>query len=109
MKNFLGEFEEVVLLSVLALTATPNNYGVKIGQLIGLVMGKKISTGAIYTTLKRLEQKGLVDSVLGEPEAKRGGRAKRWFSITPSGVGRLTRTEKIRQQFNEENLWMKVN
>lgn len=83
MGEYLGEFEHLILLSLLRLG--PDAYGVSIRQLLVERAGRDVSFGAIYSTLRRLEEKGLVRSSLGEPEPVRGGRAKKYFAITPRG------------------------
>jgi PadR family transcriptional regulator PadR len=79
----LGEFEHIVLLALLRLG--DNAYGMSVRITIQELINRDISIGAIYTTLERLEQKGFVESRLGEATSKRGGRAKKYFSVTGSG------------------------
>jgi DNA-binding PadR family transcriptional regulator len=86
-KEWLGEFEHLVLLAVLRLRG--NAYGFAIQQEIQQRTGRTCSVGAIYTTLDRMEQKGFVSSKLGEPTAERGGRAKRYFQIEGAGQSAL--------------------
>ncbi len=83
----LGEFEQVVLLAILRLTDAA--YGVSIRSEIEVCTGRKVSPGALYTTLERLEGKGLVTGRSGEPTPERGGRAKRFYTVTKAGRGRL--------------------
>src|SRR5690349_13649977 len=75
----LGEFEEIVLLAVRHLGS--NAYGVPIRQAVEEARGRTTSIGAVYTTLERLEQKGMVSSALGEATPQRGGRAKRYYHL----------------------------
>ncbi len=82
--NYLGEFEHIVLLSLLRLD--DRAYGVTVRQEIATRIGREVSIGAIYTTLDRLEAKGFVRSRMGEPTTERGGRAKRFFRVTAKGV-----------------------
>lgn len=91
----LGEFEQVVLLAVLRLA--DNAYGVTIRSEIEQCTGRGPTAGALYTTLDRMEKKGLVRSWLGEPTPQRGGRPKRFFRLTPSGRAALVRTQKAYQ------------
>ena len=83
MADYLGEFEHLVLLALARLG--DDAYGVTIRQTVEDRTGRQPSFGAIYSTLRRLEQKGLVRSYMGEPEAVRGGRAKKHVVLTPRG------------------------
>jgi DNA-binding PadR family transcriptional regulator len=80
----LGEFEYLLL------TATANlgeeAYGAAIRKEIEATTGRRCSLGALYTTLDRLEAKGMVQTWMGEATAQRGGRAKRMVRVTPEGV-----------------------
>jgi len=80
----LGEFEEFTLLAVRALGDT--TYAVPIQQYVEKVTGRPISIGAIYAALARLEEKGFVRSTMSEAVARRGGKAKRVYSVTPGGL-----------------------
>ena len=75
MADYLGEFEQLILLALARLG--DEAYGVTIRDTLEERAGRTPSFGAIYSTLRRLEQKGLVRSFLGEPEAVRGGKAKK--------------------------------
>jgi DNA-binding PadR family transcriptional regulator len=88
----LGDFEHVVLLAILRLGTSA--YGVTIRGEIAARTDRNPSPGALYTTLDRLEEKGLVTSRLGDPTAKRGGRAKRYFAVTASGVRAVICSQK---------------
>ena len=79
----IGEFEEVVLLTVGILHG--DAYGVTIRNEIEQRLGREVSVGALQITLKRLEKKGFLKSVHGESTALRGGRPKLYFSITAYG------------------------
>lgn len=95
-KPVLGEFEQLVLLAVLQ--AGADAYGVKVSREIGERAGRDVSLGAVYKTLERLEEKGLVTSRFGEPTLERGGRRKRLFSVAPLGLRVLRDTlEAIRR------------
>jgi PadR family transcriptional regulator PadR len=83
MSDYLGEFEQLILLALARLG--DDAYGVTIRQTLRERTGREPSFGAIYSTLRRLEQKGLVRSYMGEPEAVRGGRAKKHVVLTPRG------------------------
>jgi PadR family transcriptional regulator, regulatory protein PadR len=84
---YLGEFEQLVLLAVLRLG--DEAYAVPMRQMIEEAAARSVSRGALYTTLERLEAKGLVSSRMGEPTADRGGRARRYYTITPAGLRAL--------------------
>jgi PadR family transcriptional regulator, regulatory protein PadR len=80
----IGQFEQLVLTSILGLRE--NAYGVTIHEKVeDLARPKAISLGAVYVTLDRLEDKGLVSSWLSEPTAERGGRAKRCYRMEALG------------------------
>jgi PadR family transcriptional regulator PadR len=91
----LGEFEQIVLLAILRLGDAA--YGVSIRQEIQQRTGRSTVPGALYTTLDRLEQKGLVASRLGEPTPERGGRAKRYYDVTSAGVAAVERAQRSYQ------------
>lgn len=84
----LGELETLVLLAVLRLGDSA--YGVSIRDEISERTGRSLSRGAIYSSLRRLEAKGCIDSVLGEATRTRGGRAKRFWHLTPEGQTALS-------------------
>ena len=83
-RETLGHFELLVLLALLR--AGDEAYGVPIANAIADSTGKRVILASVYNTLERLEQKGFVTSSVGEPTAERGGRAKRYFSITKAGL-----------------------
>lgn len=84
---YLGEFEHVVLLTVLRLRH--GAYGASIRTEIERVTDRFSAIGAVHATLERLERKGLVSSWIGEPTAERGGKAKRYFKIERAGLAVL--------------------
>jgi|SRR5579871_375643 len=83
-RAFLGEMELLILLAVTRLG--DDAYGVPIARELLNLAGRDVAVGSIYAALDRLEQKNFVTSALGEPTAARGGRAKRYFHVTPSGL-----------------------
>jgi DNA-binding PadR family transcriptional regulator len=85
--SFLGEFEQMVLLAILQ--QVDNAYGVTIRSEIEARTGRSVARGAMYTTLDRLVTKGYLTSRVGEPTSERGGRAKRYFDVTPAGYEAL--------------------
>lgn len=85
--DYLGEFEQLVLLAVLRLG--DNAYGVTVRQEIEKRAGRDVALGAIYKTLSRLEEKGYIGSTIGEPTAERGGRRKKFYTVEAAGVKAL--------------------
>ena len=81
----------MVLLALIRLGE--NAYGVPISREIEANTGREVMVGSVYAALERLEQKGFVSSSLGEPTAERGGRAKRYFQVTTSGLREVRRTK----------------
>jgi PadR family transcriptional regulator, regulatory protein PadR len=98
-RGYLGEFEHVVLLALLRLE--DRAYGVTVRQEIQARTNREASIGAVYATLDRLQAKGYVKSFRGEPTAERGGRSKRFFRITASGVTAVNRTQEALQRMTE--------
>jgi PadR family transcriptional regulator len=90
MTDWLGEFEQLVLFAVLSLE--PDGYGATIRQLIEERTGRGVSAGAVYTTLERLETRGLLSSAWGAPTAERGGKRKRHYRLRPAGREALARS-----------------
>lgn len=89
--EFLGEFEQIVLLAVAGLDG--EGYGVSVRQEIERRTGRDVTVGSVYATLARLEAKGFIASWEGAPTPRRGGRARRHFRIRPEGV-RALRTSR---------------
>jgi DNA-binding PadR family transcriptional regulator len=87
----LGEFEQIVILAILQLEDVA--YGVSIRQEIRVRIGRTVSPGALYTTLDRLENKGLLISRMGDPTTNRGGRAKRFYTVTSNGTQRIAEAQ----------------
>ena len=85
--DFLGEFEQVVLLAVLRLGG--DAYAVPIRREIENRTHRNVARGALYVTLERLEEKGYLDSWLADPTPERGGRPKRFYKVQPAGVKAL--------------------
>ena len=106
MQHPLGEFEQLVMCAVMRLE--DGAYGAPIrGELLARA-GRDVSPGAIFTTLERLESRGLVTSSYGEPTQERGGRRKRFYRVTLEGRRALSASlETIRRmarglEFGEE-------
>ena len=83
----VGEFEQLVLLAILQIGDSA--YGVPIRREIEKRTERAVSRGAVYTTLDRLEGKGLLGSWLGEPTAERSGKAKRFYRVERAGIAAL--------------------
>jgi PadR family transcriptional regulator, regulatory protein PadR len=88
----LGEFEQLILLAILRLGDSA--YGVTIRVELAERAKRGISPGAMYTSLERLEAKGLIKSRMSDPTPQRGGRAKRYVSVTAAGRQALTRARQ---------------
>lgn len=82
-EDYLGEFEHLVLLAIMQLGDCA--YGVPIRELIEGRADRPVSFGAVYSTLRRMERKGYVSSRAGSPDPVPGGRAKKFFTVTPDG------------------------
>lgn len=94
--DFLGEFEQLVLLALIRLE--DDAYGMAVRREIEERAGRDVSIGAVYATLDRLEEKGLVRSKFGEPSKSRGGRAKKCFTITGAGAQSLEKSQEALRQ-----------
>lgn len=90
---YLGEFEQIVLLAILRLGEKA--YGVPIRAEIENRAHRKVTVGALYSTLDRLEAKRLVHSWFADPTAQRGGRSKRYFKLLPAGVEALSQSRAV--------------
>lgn len=88
----LGEFEQLILLAILRLG--DDAYGVTIRAELAKRAGRTVAPGALYTALERLEAKGVITSRMGDPTPQRGGRAKRYVTVTAAGVKALRRAVK---------------
>lgn len=95
-KYQLGEFEEIVMLTVGVLYGEA--YGVSVKKEIEERLNRKVSVGALQSALKRLEDKGYLDSKEGESTSERGGRPKRYFSLTASGKKAMAATRETRNE-----------
>jgi DNA-binding PadR family transcriptional regulator len=85
----LGDFEQLVLLGVLRLELQDASYGAAIREEIHARSRRDVSINAVYTTLDRLENKGLVKSWIGDPTPQRGGRRRKFYALRPSGLAAL--------------------
>lgn len=92
----LGEFEEFTLLAVRALG--DSTYAVPIQQYVEKVTARPVSLGSIYATLTRLEEKGFLRSTMSEAVAQRGGKSKRVYSVTSSGLRTARDLHRVRER-----------
>jgi PadR family transcriptional regulator, regulatory protein PadR len=83
-RDYLGQLELMVLFAVIRVNMTA--YGVIISQEISKQRGRDVSIASVYAALERLEKKGLIASLLGEPTAERGGKARTYFKATAAGL-----------------------
>ena len=86
---YLGEFEQIVLLAILRLK--DDAYAIPVREEIEARTGRTVARGALYTALERLESKRCLKSRMSEPLAERGGRSRRYFTVTPAGPARAAR------------------
>ncbi len=98
-KSTLGEFEMLVLFAILRLERD-GAYGVTIREEIELRTGRRVWTGAVYTALDRLSERGLVSSEEGAPTAERGGRRKRLYRLEPVGAEALSESVRTFQSMS---------
>ena len=103
-REALGEVEHLVLVAILRLG--DEAYGVPVMEEIARRTGREISKAAVYIALRRLEEKGLVTSTLGDATPERGGRAKRYLKLTKAGARQLrdSREALVRMWANVEHL-----
>ena len=94
----LGEFEELVLLTIAALVN--DAYSVAICDELEKNTGRAAKLGVVHAVLNRLEEKGLVKSKLGEATSTRGGKRKRFYSVPSAGKAALLKAKAVR-----DNLW----
>jgi PadR family transcriptional regulator, regulatory protein PadR len=92
----LGEFEELVLLTIAALIS--DAYSVAICDDLGKRTGRPVKLGVVHAVLNRLEEKGLTKSRLGEATSARGGKRKRYYTVTNTGKAALHKAKDLRDQ-----------
>ena len=97
----LGEFEEIVLLTIAALVN--DAYSVAICDELEKSVGRPARLGVVHAVLNRLEEKGYVKSKLGEATRARGGKRKRYYSVTNGGKAALIRSREVR-----DLLWNRI-
>ncbi len=91
-RALLTDFELMILLAILRVGA--HAYGVPIAREIESTGRRTVILGAVYAALERLERNGLVTSRMGNPSPERGGRAKRFFDVTPQGLKAVKDTQR---------------
>jgi PadR family transcriptional regulator PadR len=96
-KTYLGELEEIILLTV-GLLHKDQAYGVAITEKLNELTGRDISISAVHATLHRLEEKGFLKSQTGGATKERGGRSKRFFTLTASGAKAIREIRDLRAQ-----------
>ena len=97
----LGEFEELTLLAVCVLR--DEAYGVPVQEYVERVTGRAITMGAVYASLDRLERKGFLRSAMGDAKPERGGKRKRFFSVTSAGTRVLKEVRRVR-----DHIWQAI-
>ena len=95
MFKYITRQEELLLLAIYHLE--DNAYGMSVKARMEEVTGEKWSFGAIYAPLSRLLKKGLVSSKQGEPEAKRGGKSKVFYTLTDRGRAELANAKRVHE------------
>lgn len=98
----LGEFEQMVMVAILQLEG--DVYGVPIVEEIEGRTGRSVSRSAVYVTLRRLEQKGLVSSRMSDPLPERGGKPRRCVEVEPEGLRALHESRRAMEQ-----MWRGLN
>ena len=107
-QKYLGEFEQTVMLALLK--SGNRAYGAMIRSVLLQTIQRDVAIGALYSTMDRLEKKGLVISELGEPTAAGGGRAKRYFQVTAKGEQALIRSlDAMQKMWDGVNLQQQAN
>ena len=97
--SYPGEFELLVLLAIMRLE--DQAYGVKIRDELERETSRTLSLGSIYKTLGRLERKAYLESRIGPPTAERGGRRKKLYTVTPSGLEAARRSLRDLRRMTE--------
>ena len=90
---YVGELEQQILLIVLRLG--DDAYANPIGEMLTVAARRRVGRGALYTALERLEAKGCLRSTMGEPLPERGGRARRYFTVTATGMRALRDARRV--------------
>lgn len=99
-RSYLGEFEEIILLTVGVLYE--DAYAVAIKKEIAKQSDRTVNVSAVHKSLYRLEKKGMLKSKLGDPESRRGGKRKRLFTITPEGKRAIDESMELRVKLRQQ-------
>ena len=99
-REALGEFEQLVLLAIVRISGEPSVevYGVTIVDEIERRTGRAVAPAAVYVTLRRLEQKGLLSSSMSAPTHERGGKSRRCVKVTAAGIDSLRAARQVLEQ-----------
>ena len=100
MPRALGEFEQLILLALLDVSAD-DAYGVPLRESIERRTARRVTMGALYTALDRLQSRGLVSSRLGAPTPERGGRPKRFYRLEPEGARALAESIRVLSEMSK--------
>ena len=103
MSELLGAFEQAVLLALVKLA--DDAYGRTILRQVQVALHREVAAGAVYATLDRLEQKGLVSSYVGDGTPVRGGRARRYYRIAAAGIRALNESKAALEAMWEGAEW----
>ena len=90
--RFLTDFELMIMLAILRVRGEA--YGVPIAREIEMTAKRPVTLAAVYLALDRLQANGLLTSALGDPTPERGGRAKKFFTVTPAGLRSIRQTRR---------------
>lgn len=102
--TYLGELEQMILLAALRLG--DEAYGMSIREELEFRADREVSRGAAYITLERLVRKGYLKSRMGDPSPIRGGKAKRYYSLTDAGKEALRVSGRALQRLWAEHEWL---
>ncbi len=97
--EYLGEFEQMVLLALLRLKE--HAYGVTVRQEIQSRTNRSVAIGAVYACLERLERKGYVVSSISDPQPVPGGRSRKYFRFTRAGSEAMQQSREMVQRMTE--------
>ena len=96
-ETYIGELQELILLTIMA--NDNRAYGVIIQEDLKNSLGRKLSRGSLHTALSRLESKGFLVSELGEPTPERGGKSKKYYSVTSEGKRVIALAKELRERY----------
>jgi DNA-binding PadR family transcriptional regulator len=102
--TYLGELEQMILLAILRLGE--DAYGMSIREELEARAEREVTRSAAYITLERLRKKGYLKARMGDPSPMRGGRAKRYYEVTPSGREALRTSGRALMSLWAEHGWL---